>query len=300
VALLVSLLLAGAITHQAVPCVPVDRYARVTAEAPAAARAELQFRTLPGGPWYSAGMTREGAAWIAFLPRPTSAGHHLEYRVVATAADATTAMTEPAVIRVVATPAECDAESSPSVATPIVVTVPEGAPLVPPVPAGLSPAGVTAAAERPRSKTALKIAGGAAVVAIVAATALGTAEASQDPDDEPFRVPTLTFNGTDPRPGSTIFFAVHEPIVSLLMDHQPAQVVTLVWTVEYVGAPGVCVRQGGVMQAQRQLELVLQSPLRPTGACGASFDVSSLRVAVDYQGATIFDQTLSLPFRFEP
>ena len=80
----------------------------------------------------------------------------------------------------------------------------------------------------------------------------------------------------------------------------PAQVVTLVWTVEYVGAPGVCVRQGGVMQAQRQLELVLQSPLRPTGACGASFDVSSLRVAVDYQGATIFDQTLSLPFRFEP
>ena len=122
-------------------------------------------------------------------------------------------------------------------ATPIVVTVPEGAPLVPPVPAGLSPAGVTAAAERPRSKKGLKIAGAAAVVAVGAATAVGVS-ASNEP--EPAAVPAAGPPVQRHRapPGSTISLSRDAPIVFLVMDHEPAQVVTFVWQVEYVGAAG--------------------------------------------------------------
>ena len=289
---------APAVVHRAVTCVPVDRYARVAASAPDAVRAELQFRIDAGSGWYAAQMARDGGDWVGFLPRPAAGTARVSYRVVATSADARTSATEPAEVRVVEEGAECADASSASVASPIVVTVPEGAPLVPPVPAGMSPAGVAAAAERPRSNKALKIAGAAAAVAVGAATAVGLSQ-SKDPETEPFRVPTLTFDRIDPGPGSTIFLA-YEPIVYMVMDHQPAQVVTFVWQVEYIGAPGVCVRQRGVIRAQRPVELLLQSPLLPTGACGASFDVSALRIAMDHEGAVVFDQTLALPFRFVP
>jgi hypothetical protein len=57
---------------------------------------------------------------------------------------------------------------------------------------------------------------------------------------------------------------------------------------------------GGVIQAQRPVGLALTAPLIPTGVCGPSFDVTTLRVALDYQGATVFRQTFGVPFRFEP
>ena len=299
---LFSLLLAAGIAHQRVPCVPVDRYARVAAEAPSAAGVALEFRTTESGSWYAARMAREGSTWTAFLPRPTRAGQRLEYRLKATETDATTASTDPAVVRVVATAAECEAESSASVGTPIVVTVPEGAPLVPPVPVGLSPAGVVAAQEKPRSNTALKIAGGAAIVAIGAAVAAGTAASSSDePDEELFTVPGFSFDRTVPTPGSTISVTQGDLQVFVRMAFEPALPITIVWQVELASSLGVCARMGGVFPgAQRPVGLIFSNPITVTGTCGTTFEVSALRVAIDYQTETVYDQTVSVPFRFTP
>ena len=144
------------VVHHPIECVPSGRYARVIASgAPAesAARAELQFRVRPDAAWYGVAMTADGGSWSAALPRPVPPLTQFEYRIVMTAPDLGTAETAALPVRVADDPAQCAAQSSIAVAAPIVVRVPAGAPLVPPVPPGFSPAGVVAPAEpEPRDK----------------------------------------------------------------------------------------------------------------------------------------------------
>ena len=288
------------VSHTPVACVPADRYARIVADAPAAARAELQFRTAAAGGWYSARMEREGERWVGYLPRAARGLARYEYRVVATAADATSSATEVAAIAVV--DGACDADSRADVETPIVVTVPAGAPLVPPVPAGVSPAGVVAAQEKKGSSRTLKIVGGAAAVAIGAAVAAGTAASSSgEPDEDVFTPPAFSFDRTVPIPGSTISATQGSLQVFVRMSQEPALPITIVWQVELSGRQGVCATMGGVFPgAQRPVGLIFSNPIRVTGECGTTFDVSRLRVAIDYQGATVSDQIVEVPFHFEP
>jgi hypothetical protein len=288
------------VAHRPVACVPADRYARIVADAPDAVRADLQFRTDPAGGWYSSPMAKDGGRWVGYLPRASRGVARYEYRVAAIAADATSAETEATAIAVV--DGGCDAESRADVPAPIVVTVPAAAPLVPPVPAGLSPAGVVAAQEKPRSNRALKIGIGAAAVAVGAAVAAGTAASSDDdPDEEPFRLPAFNFDRTMPLPGSTISYTYGELQVFVRMSREPALPITFIWQVELSGRAGVCATMGGVFTgAQRPVGLVFSNPIRVTGECGTTFDVTRLRVAIDYEGATVSDQTVELPFHFTP
>jgi hypothetical protein len=287
------------ISHRPVACVPADRYARIAIDAPDAARAELQFRTGAAGGWYSARMAREDGRWVGYLPRASRGVARYEYRVVATAADATSRETAPVAIAVVE--GACDAESRTDVATPIVVTVPAGAPLVPPVPAGLSPAGVVAAEEKRGVSRTVKIAGAAAIVAVGAAVAAGTASSTSEPEPEPFRPPSFSFNGTRPNPGSAISLSEGSLVVMVRMSEEPSVPFTFVWTVDLLGPGGACARMRDVFRdAQRPLALELTAIIVNNGVCGPSFEVTALRIVVDYQGAAAYDETLALPFRVIP
>lgn len=291
------------IEHRPVPCVSADRYARVVARASApAARAELQFRTDAGGAWYSASMAERGGEWEGFLPRPAPALQDLEYRVVMTGADAGTAETAPITVRVDEA-GTCTGESRASVEMPIVVTVPDGMPLVPPVPAGLSPAGVVAFEEPLSSSRALKVAaaGAAAVIAVVAVTAAVTGASSDEPPIPPIVVPEITFNGISPVPGSALSPSRDRLVVFMVMSQEPVLPVTLVWRVELLGAPGVCLVMNGVLTGvRRPLGLALTDPLRTAADCGQQFDVQAVRITIGHGDDTVYDQTHALSYRIQP
>lgn len=291
-----------AIEHEALACVPADRYVRVVARAASAASAELQFRSDADGAWYSTPMTPAGGEWVAFLPRPARTLARLEYRVVAKAAAAEGA-TPVIAARVASAGAECAATGEVAVASPIVVTVPAGAPVVPPVPAGFSPAGVVAAAERPRSSLPLKIAGAAVVAGVAAAAVAGTAEATSGPPSTEAVVPEIRFNTTDPRPGSTLSPNRDRFSVFMRLSARPTASIFFNYRVELISdaAGAACLYMSGFLPAQETIDLLLSSPLISTGACGPPgqpFDTQRLRVAIGVLQRPVYEETLELPYRF--
>jgi hypothetical protein len=292
------------IEHPPVPCVSADRYPRVVARASAPpARAELQFRTDAGGGWYSAAMAERDGEWEGFLPRPSPALRRLEYRIVMTGADAGRAETAPIEVRVDES-GTCAAESRVSVERPIVVTVPEGMPLVPPVPAGLSPVGVVAFEERRRPHRALGVAaaaGGSLIgVAAVTAAVIGASDGAGPP--APIVVPEIRFDGVIPSPGSTLSPNRDRFVVLMLLGAEPASPLTFVWRVELLGAPGVCLVMDGVITGvQRPLGMALTNPLRAAVPdCGPQFDVQSVWIRITHLNETVYAQTHALPFRIQP
>jgi hypothetical protein len=291
------------IEHERVPCVPAARYARVVARASApTARAELQFRTDAGGAWYSAAMAERGGEWEGFLPRPAQALRYLEYRIIMTGADAGKAETAPVMVRVDEA-GTCAADSRASVETPIVVTVPVGAPLVPPVPAGLSPTGVVAFEKPPRPNRMLRVAtaGAAIAVALGAVGAVVTGASSDEPPLAPIEVPEIRFNGVVPAPGSVLSRSRDTLVVFMVMSREPALPLTLVWRVELLGVPGVClVMNGRLAGVQRPLGLALTDPLRTAADCGEQFDVQSVRITIGHLDETVYDQTHALSYRVQP
>jgi hypothetical protein len=292
-----------AIDHAPVDCVPYDRYARITATAvPAeAVAAHLQFRAGGEAGWYSVAMAAEGTKWSAFLPRPIQPLARLEYRIVMRSSDASEVAT-PAIPVPVGGDAKCagsPAQSSAEVAAPIVVRVPEGAPLVPPVPAGFSPAGVVAAEDPVRSsrlKTAVIGAGLAGGVA--AAVALG---------DEALTLsdllisPTFAFSGTTPQPGSVL--SVGDPLsVFVVLSGRSGAPFALFWTFDLLGGEDVCASISGRASAPTVLPatVTLSGLLFPVRPCGERFDVDRGRLRVTFAGRTIFVDVPAIPFHFEP
>jgi hypothetical protein len=218
-----------------------------------------------------------------------------------TGADSRVAETAPITVRV-DEGSICTGESRASVETPIAVTVPDGAPLVPPVPAGLSPAGVVAFEERPRSRGSLEVAAvvAAAVVAVVGVTAAATGGSSDEPVP-PIEVPGITFNGVSPVPGSMLSPSRDMLVVFMVMSEEPVLPITLGWRVELLGAPGVCLFMDGQLTGvQRPLGLALTGPLRTAANCGQQFDVASLRITIGHLGDVVYDQTHALPYRIQP
>lgn len=294
-----------AIEHAAISCVPIDRYARVTARAAGAAPiagAELQFRIDAGSAWYSVRMAAEdGGEWAAYLPRPTRALRQLDYRVVMTAPDAASAATDPVTVRVVDS-AECDSQARSSLPSSIVVAVPAGAPVVPPVPAGLSPAGVVAAEGPPPSKTGRRIAGAVVGAAVATATAVAFVGSSAGSYGGRPAVPEFSFNGTSPRPGSVLGPERDPLVILMVMNRQPDVPLSVLWRAELrSGVPArLCLTMdGNLFVAQGPLEVAFTGPLIASGACGARFDVDSLHMTIEYLDRTIYDQTHALPFTFE-
>jgi hypothetical protein len=292
------------VVHQPIECVPSGRYARVVANgAPAesVARAELQFRVRPDAAWYGVSMTAEGSSWSAALPRPVAPLTQFEYRVVMTAPDLGTTETPALSIRVVEDPAQCTASSTIAVAAPIVVRVPAGAPLVPPVPPGFSPAGVAAPAEpkaADKRKVVKWIAGGAAAAGIAAAAAGVGSGPPEAPEVSDFRV-----SGISPTPGSEISISGDQVSVFVEVSGEPRESLTFTWffglrPAGTFGEPCVLMFDTTTIGPERPVTVELTGMFRRLGFCATSFqsDLATLRIVVD--GLNVEQETLNLPFPF--
>lgn len=293
------------VVHAPIECVPASRYARVVAGgAPAenVARAELQFRVRPDAAWYGVPMTADGASWSATLPRPIAPLTQFEYRIVMTAPDLGTAETAALPVRVADDPAQCAAQSSIAVASPIVVRVPPGAPLVPPVPPGFSPAGVVApAGPEPRDKwKAVKWIAGAGAAAGIGAVAAGLGSAPPELPD----VPDFAFSGTVPNPGGDFSLSRDRLTVFVLVSGDPRAPVTFTWFFQLrpVGRPDACLTMTDTATiGSARPELVeLSATMRQSGFCGTTYQVDSGRLTIVVEGQVVRDVTQELPFRIVP
>ena len=293
----------GPIRHEPVACVPAGRYARIVAAPGAeAARAELQFRTPPDGPWYAARMEKRGAEWVGHLPRAERVTA-FEYRVLAVASDLKTAETAPIAVRV-ATEAEPCADGAAyeaALSTPILVRVPQGAPLVPPVPAGFSPAGVVAEeAPAPRSRwgAAKWIAGGAAAAGIAAATT-GVGSAPPPPPD----APDFAFAGATPSPGGELSLHGGRLSVFVTVTGEPHAPVDFTWVFQLhsAGFREACVTLSGTARvgAERPVTLELTGPFRES-FCGSRYDIQSTQLTILVDGQIVHDATEPLVYHVVP
>jgi hypothetical protein len=292
------------VQHEPLSCVPADRFTRVSASAsPAAAvqRADLEFRVAPDAPWYAVPMTTDGAAWSAVLPAPTRALARFEYRVSMAAAGEGPASTAPHAVEVSADAAGCPAPAQPAVSSSIVVRVPPGAPIVPPVPPGFSPTAVVAAQERApaEKKKTWVVLGGLGAAAAMA----GVAAAASHQQETPVDVPTFSFEGTAPAPDSPVSVSRGTLQILVRMSHEPMNPLTLNWQADWRQAAGgpVCILMTGTFNgAQRPTGLVLTGPIGSSGACGTRFTASVAHLFVETGGQVVLDLNTSLPFRFEP
>jgi len=301
------------IRHQPISCLPLYRYARVTATAVPAdvlARAEIQFRTGPAAAWYSIQMTDRGARWSALLPSALPSLPGFEYRIVMTSRTLAVSTTPAFAVRVEASSEACAAATEDALDSVIVVHVPPGAPIVPPVPPGFSPTGVVAAsaqaAPRSPSKKPLVLAG---VIAVGGAAGLLAASGgAATPPEPPPDIPEFRFSGTIPSPGSVLSLSQTALAVLVTMSREALRPLNLLWRLELradAGGPACLAMEGTFPDAKSPLGLVLTAPLRDTdGHCGLKYDVAVGRLTIDVAGTRTathaYDTTLSLPFHVEP
>jgi hypothetical protein len=245
--------------------------------------ARLHFRPEGYRLWYSVPMRRTAERFVAVLPKPRPSAQRIVYFVEATAFKQRARSLELTVP--VAEPGECGGEPAPVVeSAAITVSVPKGAPALPPVPPGFVPTGAVAA-EGGGSGF-----GGVALVLGAAGAASGAALASQgtgDPDREPFRqtfTPELALLESSPPPGSTISIGAGVPLsfrvrVRLHQSIQVGQVrVSLYRAAEgFVRTCGVVSvpHNGFVLNAPT--EVVVSGPLQQARPCEAD----RLRIVVE-------------------
>jgi hypothetical protein len=312
------------VVHEPVACVPAGRYAFVAARgvpADAVVSAEAQFRTGPDGGWYRVRLDAAGDGWQGFLPQPTAALAQFEYKVVLVAKDAATSETAPAAVTVAPLSTGCPAGDRSVAAASMVLQVPPGAPLVPPVPMGFSPVGAALprAAQRqaPRptksgfgTRVAVGVglagvAGGAAVVAQGGGNAITPAPPETG---QPF--PTFTFTGTEPSAGATVSRTRDQFRVLVTMDREPVEPMPVQFTVGLqsdtsINVASRCATMTGSYEGvQRPLALVLTGPvvLDPNAPCGQTFEIRGLSVRVSMGSRQVMQGTVPLtrPLRFEP
>ena len=216
------------VRHDPIACVPGDRHVTVTTRAEpadAAVAVELQFRA-EGSDWYGVAMAREDGVWSARLPRAAASLRRFDYRLVTTSTDALVTASEPVAVAV---KADCDTAGQASLTSSIIVRVPPGAPLVPPVPPGFSPAGVVSVQERVvpglkrREPRWSRYAIGAAVSGAAGAALAGLGGSVNEPPG--VDIPGFALQRVSPEPG-----AVLRPQTTMLvfvnMDREPDQPLT--------------------------------------------------------------------------
>ena len=288
------------LAHDPVACVAADRYTRVTARADeGVAAADLEFRAAADGGWYAVRMSGQGGTWSAMLPRPQERLRRFEYRLAATDAKANVSYSEAHAVTVGGC-AEGGAETAAEVAEPIVVRVPAGAPLVPPVPAGFSPAGVVAAEPPAKASSWRKVAwvGGAAAAAAVGAAAAGVTE--NPPED--VVVPDFAIVGFTPPSGSDV--SASRDRVMLLVDvtGEPRERLTFVWVagLRAIGLSGEpCLQMTGTSNIgpERPIALVLSAPLQRRGFCGNTYTTTSMTLTILVDGRVAREVTTPVELR---
>ena len=203
-----------------------------------------------------------------------------EYRIVMTASDLTTVETPAVSVRVAAAgmPCEDTPQFSASVDAPIVVRGPAGAPVVPPVPAGFSPAGVTSPPDPVRHSRALKIGAAATVVAGIAAgfavAGSGTEHVLVEPSPQP--PPALQFSivAVTPAIGSVLSLSSGRVAWTLQVAGAAGTQLDFSWRLEFLSTTALCATMAGAASVGpvRPEQVELTGPLLPVGACGLPFD----------------------------
>jgi hypothetical protein len=294
------------IQSEPVTCVLVDRYARVFARGvppDEVGTAALEFRADAAAPWYAVRMAAEGDGWAGFLPRPRPGLERFWYRIVMGRPGQAPSSTAPVAVRVVSDPSACPREGGSALSAPIVVRVPAGVPVIPPVPAGFSPTGVVSDQElgHPDSRKTLKIVAGVGLAGGLTAVALVGSKGGTTPP--PPDIPDFLFDATQPAPGGVLHVGSRELIVFVRMSREPSQPLTFNWRFEMQSAAGpqVCVVMSDVFPgAQSPPNLSLVAPLASTGLCGERFDVLACHLTIQVETRRVLDLIIDLPFRFEP
>ena len=201
-----------AIQHQAPSCVVAEAFPRISAlitPADQVVRARVLFApeesVSPAAGWYAVPMVRQGDSFVAVLPRPRISARRVHYAIEATDASAAVFRDDEHVAEVVGAPEACgDRPVAETVgAARVVVELPSGAPLVPPVPRGFSPVGATAVAGILAKKGGHK---GLwlALAGVGAAGAAASQLIGQEAEAPTQAQPGVTLQGSSPSPGSTV------------------------------------------------------------------------------------------------
>jgi hypothetical protein len=286
------------VVHQPASCSTPDAYLRIAARggpAEGVASGEVRFRVDARDPWYVVRMTAQDGDWAAALPRPQALLKRFQYQVVLTGPDAQSAATEPITVDV---RADCPAAGT-AVADTIVVQVPPGAPVVPPVPAGFSPVGVTGPAVAKKSHKGLKILGGVAVAGAGAGVAAAVGSTTHAAPEEPQAL-TFAFDGVTPQPGTTLTPG-STLTVFLRVSPQPRRSMSLQWTMQLLSPSGVVCSSlfGRTQGVQGETLIPLSTPVFANPVtCGSSFDVASLRLNLAFAQAGIESTELQLPLAY--
>ena len=299
-ALLLPLLAAVApLEHRPVECVAAERYTRISARATSSlAGAELQFRATPDSDWYAVRMSARGDTWSGMVPRAQARLARFEYRIAAT--DEKAAVLATPVYAVAVGACEAAAETVAEVGEPIVVRVPPGAPVVPPVPAGFSPAGVVAA-ERPAGPSPWKkvaLIGGAAAAATVGVFASGTTES----EPEPLVVPEFAISAATPASGSDLSPSRDTLTVIVEVRGEPRGPLSFTWvlglrTPTQLGEPCLVMTSTATVGPERPATLALTAPLRRYGFCGNAYTTSTATLTIVVDGRVAREVVQPLEFR---
>src|SRR5262245_39355855 len=135
--------------HEPPACLVAEGFSRLTAQVDPpgqAVRVRVAFRPETGTAWYGVAAELGDDGFTAVLPRPRLSAQKIHYRFEATRRDAGVSPSQEYVATVVESASACAgaAETVPSAS--VLVDVPPGAPMVPPVPAGFDPVGAVSSA----------------------------------------------------------------------------------------------------------------------------------------------------------
>jgi hypothetical protein len=200
-----------AVRHDAPACILADTFPRLGAThdpAAAGARVRVAFRPEAATLWHAVtAEVREGVV-SAVLPRPRLSAQRLHYRFESVAADASVAASQEYAAPVVADAAACPGAAAETVASAtVLVDVPPGAPLVPPVPAGFDPVGAVsntphkAPGKRKLGVLAGVVIGGGAVAGGVLAAG------AEPPPTTQLLPPSFTIRSVTPPPFGSVSIA---------------------------------------------------------------------------------------------
>lgn len=253
-------------------------------------RASMLFRPEGYALWYQVPMRRSGEGFLAVLPKPRPSAQRIHYVVEAVAPGHPRARGQQLSAPVVEQAAQCAGAPAEAVeSAAVAVRVPDGAPLVPPVPPGFVPAGAVAVAvPASKSKTLpLVIAGGFAGV-------LGALAALPDPATvkaPPAATSEISFLASDPPPDSRLSLSALPTLAVRLRVRPPRPVgpgairVTLFLSLSGNGTPcAVLVGQHAGFGAGGPQEILISGPLQQAMVCQPA---DRMRLALEENGVTV-------------
>jgi hypothetical protein len=287
------------IEHAPIACAVADRHVVVSARTPAPpGRLQVRFRVPGESHWYAIDMRPEGGAWTARLPRVTRDRFEYQILLQGPTLDAPS-VTASHLVDVVGDPAACSTSSVAAVDSQILVHVPDGAPLVPPVPPGFSPVGVLAVSEVEEGGRSKLLLAAAAVVplGVGAAAVAASSSGGSTPKAEPVADPRFKVGALQP-PGGPLSLTGARLVWTVDLDHPTRVPVFYGWTLDLLVGSTRCATMTGFFQAAGTNQRTLTGLLRAT--CPLSFEADAVRVTITLGNDPVHEVTLPASYQVGP